>query len=34
MLTLWLAIDIDTNEGDLDREICAGEIYEIGEDRH
>jgi hypothetical protein len=27
MLTLGLAVDIDTNDGDLGREICAGEIY-------
>jgi hypothetical protein len=27
MLTLGLAVDIDTNDSDLGREICAGEIY-------
>jgi hypothetical protein len=29
MLTLGLAVDIVSNEGDLGRGICAGEIYGI-----
>jgi hypothetical protein len=29
MLTLGLAVSIDSNEGDLGRGICAGEIYGI-----
>jgi hypothetical protein len=29
MLTLGVAVDIDTNDGDLGRGICAGEIYGI-----
>ena len=29
VLTLGLAVDIEANEGDLGRGICAGEIYGI-----